>query len=620
MIDDLHEVTSRASLALLRALLDEGGPAVRVAAAGRTRPDVVVPDLVAAGRCLELGPADLAFSEGETRQVFVSAHQSVTPDVARAVVERTEGWPAGVYLAALASRQGPGGAGSATRPGLISGDDVYLADHFRAEVLAAEAPDNVRFLLRTAVLDRMSAPLCDAVLGATGSGSRLLDAARRNLFVVPVGPGNDRHGPWFRYHRLFREMLLAELRLREPGAEPELHRRAAGWFESEGLPDGAIPHALASGDRLRAARLVDLRARQAFDEGRRTTVLGWLGRLDDAALAAYPPLGVTAGWIWALSGQPVRAQSALRVARAADPATPLPGGGTLEPATALLAAFVAPLGVERMVHDARRAVELAPAGAPQRPQALALLGVAHLLTGHPDLAAPELAEAAALGAAQQPRTAAFARAELALLTLSAGEETADADIAASLALLEVAGVEGDVEAVLAHAVAAWRAARVGDLTSMGRHVDRVDQITADASPAAVPWFGAHVSIVLGRAALEAGDPLAARVRLEEARGCLGHLLTEGALRAQVDELADLLARSAAGAVAPVAQAGPAALTAAEVRVLRLLPTHLSLAEIADELNISRNTVKTQVAATYRKLQAGTRAEAVRRGRELSLLT
>src|SRR4051794_16497135 len=626
VLDDLHEIGSRASLALVRTLLDEGGPVLRGAAAGRTRPDLVIPDLVAAGRCLELGPADLAFSEAETRQMFGATGQAVTPDVARAVVQRTEGWPAGTYLTALAAQQAPRGTGRPARPGVISGDDVYIADHFRDELLAGEPADNVRFLLRTAVLERMSGPVCDAVLQTTGSRGRLLDAARRNLFVVPVGPAGDEvvddgHGPWFRYHTLFREMLLAELRLREPGEELGLHRRAAAWFESEGRPDEAIEHAFAGRDRLQAARLVDRRARQAFAGGRGATVLGWLSRLDDAALAAYPPLALTAGWIWALSGQAIRAQSALRVARAADPAGPPPdGSSSLESATALLAAFLAPLGVERMAHDAGRAAELEPAGSPQRPVALALLGLAHAFAGRPELAGPALAEATQLGLTYQKRTAAFARAQLAVLALRAGQEQADADIAASLALLEEAGLERSFEAVLTHAVAAWGAARAGDTSSMRRHVGVVQRIAADTSPENVPWYGAHVSIVLGRAALEAGDPVAARGQLEQARQHLGHLLSEGVLRAEVDELADQLASLVAETSASAGFPGPVALTAAEVRVLQLLPTHLSLSEIAGELNVSRNTVKSQVAATYRKLQAATRAEAVRRGRELSLLT
>jgi LuxR family transcriptional regulator, maltose regulon positive regulatory protein len=612
VLDDLHEIQGRSSLALVLAVIEESGSTFRVAAAGRTHPDLGLSALVADGRCLELGPAELAFSEEEARRVFVAARHAMTLDQARGVVQRTEGWPAGVYMAALVARQQPRGGPSAVRPGVISGDDVYIADYFRDELLAAEPADNVRFLLRTSVLDRMTGPLCDAVLETTGSGARLREAERRNLFVVPL----DREGRSYRYHRLFREMLLSELRLREPGEELLLHRRAAAWFEGEGRPDDAITHALAGGDTPRAARLVDLRGRLAFVAGRRTAVQGWLRELDEGALADYPALAVTAGWIWALSAQPTRAQSCLRAARAARWDGPLPdGSSSLESATALLAAFLAPLGVERMLDDAGRAVELEPPGAPRRPVALTALGAAHVLTGRPDLAMPELAEAAELGRTQQQGVAALAHAELAVAALAAGHGGADDEVSASLALLEEVGLQHDVGALLTHAAAAWSAALRGDEPTTRRHVALAQQIGADASPAGLPWYAVQVSLVLGRVAVEVGEPLAARARIEEARQYLGHLLTEGVLRGQVDELADLLTRTRNTVGLPSSMA----LTAAEIRVLRLLPTHLSLGEIAEELRVSRNTIKTQVAATYGKLQAATRAEAVRRGQQLGLL-
>jgi LuxR family maltose regulon positive regulatory protein len=608
VLDDLHEIRSPASFALIRAVTEAGGSQLRVAAAGRTRPD---PGLLGAAG-LELGPADLAFSEADTRQVFVAADQAVTNDLARDVVQRTEGWPAGVYLAALVARQEPSVPPSGDDAGQLSGDDVYVADYFRAEVLAAESADTVRFLVRTSVLERMSGPLCDAVLETTGTRRRLLDAARRNLFVVPL----DGEGRWYRYHRLFREMLLSELRLREPEEELRLHRRAAAWFEGQGLRDEAIPHALAGGDSRRAARLVDLRARQAFAAGRRTDVQRWLREFDEEALAAYPPLAVTAGWIWALSAESIRAQSCLRAAPAGRFAGALPdGSSSLESATALLAAFVAPFGVERMLDDARRAVELEPRGALRRPVALTALGAAQVLNGRPDLGVPALREAARLAVAHQPDTAALARAELAVTALTAGDQVADAEIAAALALLEQVGPPNAAVGVLPHAAAAWSAARKGHEATARQHVAIAQRLAADASSAGFPWYAAQVSIVLGRVAVELGEPLDARARLEDARQHLGHLLTQGILRDQVDELADLLARTGSGVGAP----GPTALTAAEVRVLQLLPTHLSLGEIAERLHVSRNTIKSQVAATYRKLQVATRAEAVRRGHELGLL-
>ena len=153
----------------------------------------------------------------------------------RAVVRSTEGWPAGVYMAALAIRAAPDAALAASR---LTGDDPFIVDYFRDELLGRESPDAVRFLMRTAVLDEMSGALCDYVLGRSGSAIRLAEAARRSLFVVPL----DRRGEWYRYHRLVAEMLLSELRRREPGEESRVHRRAAGWYEQQGQPEKAIGH------------------------------------------------------------------------------------------------------------------------------------------------------------------------------------------------------------------------------------------------------------------------------------------------------------------------------------------------------------------------------------------
>ena len=136
-----------------------------------------------------------------------------------------------MYLAALAMRAAPDAALAASR---LTGDDPYIVEYFRDELLARESPETVRFLMRTAVLDQMSGPLCDHVLGRGGSAGLLAEAARRNLFVVPL----DRRGEWYRYHRLVAEMLLSELRRHEPGEEPRVHRRAADWYEKRAPREG----------------------------------------------------------------------------------------------------------------------------------------------------------------------------------------------------------------------------------------------------------------------------------------------------------------------------------------------------------------------------------------------
>ena len=198
-------------------------------------------------------------------------------DAVAALVRRTEGWPAGVYLAGLSVR---GTVDEVTAAAAIAGTDKFIVDYFREEVLTRESAETVRFLLRTAVLEEMSGPLCDAVLGHSGSATWLAEIERRNLFLVP----QDHDGRWYRYHRLFGEMLLSELRQREPGEEQRIHRRAAAWHEEHGPPDRAIAHALAGRDTPMAARLVAAYGQRFVNAGRIYMVRGWLEDLDGGAL------------------------------------------------------------------------------------------------------------------------------------------------------------------------------------------------------------------------------------------------------------------------------------------------------------------------------------------------
>jgi len=190
--------------------------------------------------------------------------------------------------------------------------------------------------MRTAALDQMSGSLCDHVLGSSGSASLLAEAARRNLFVVPL----DRRGEWYRYHCLVAEMLLSELRRREPGEESRVHRRAAGWYEAQGQPEKAIGHRLAGGDTLGAARLVNRHAPDFVAAGRLQTVRRWLDAVGQDGLTSYPPLAITAAWTLALIGDGPGAQRCLHSAERGSFEGPLPDGSS-----SLTSAITGPAGV-----------------------------------------------------------------------------------------------------------------------------------------------------------------------------------------------------------------------------------------------------------------------------------
>jgi LuxR family transcriptional regulator, maltose regulon positive regulatory protein len=187
--------------------------------------------------------------EGEARALLEAAGVGPSDADVTRLIDRAEGWPVGLYLAALALQAGS----PQDRAGFgFTGDDRFMADYLRSELLAHLSPELVTFLTRTAMLERMCGPLCDAVLATKGSGEVLASLEGANLLLVPL----DRRRAWYRYHQLFRELLLAELERREPELVGELHARAAAWYKANQLPEVTIDHAQAAGDPDRVARLV----------------------------------------------------------------------------------------------------------------------------------------------------------------------------------------------------------------------------------------------------------------------------------------------------------------------------------------------------------------------------
>ena len=227
VLDDVHHLHRAPVPDLLVELATRLPAGSQLAVASRSRTALRLGRLRAERRCAEFGPADLAFDADEAADVLTLAGVDASKEDVHRLLERTEGWPAGIYLAAVALRER---VDLAAAPAKISGSDAYIVDFFRDELMVRESPETVRFLLRTAVLGQLSAALCDAVLDTTGSAARLAEIERRNLFLVPL----DHHREWYRYHRLFAETLVAELRRREPGEEQRVHRRAARWYESTG--------------------------------------------------------------------------------------------------------------------------------------------------------------------------------------------------------------------------------------------------------------------------------------------------------------------------------------------------------------------------------------------------
>jgi LuxR family maltose regulon positive regulatory protein len=610
VLDDLHVLRTRASLDLTLGLALRMPRGSRIVALADRRPRLSVGRLRNEGRCLELGPDDLAFSRHEAAEFLDAADLRLGDGAVDRLVRRTDGWPVGLQLATLALRSRSDTSAAVAE---FDGTNQYVVDYFRDEVLAGLNVETVRFLMRTAVLDRVCASLCDAVLATSGSAAWLEEVRALGLFVVPL----DDHGEWFRYQGLFAEMLRGELRRREPGEDLRILRAASLWFMEHGVADEAIECAIAGEDGLSAARLIVANAQQLHSEGRMGLVREWLEDLDEDILERYPPAAIMAFWAWALTGEAALASRALRIAETSAFDGPMPdGSASLASAVARARAALMPDGVDGMLVDAERAVELEPPGSDWHTMASLLLGVAHMLRGERNEAAQALTQAALFGRAEQRPGASFALGLHSLMAADAGDwGTAAACARDARRLVDAANLWGNLTSLPAYAAAARVALHRGETQRALNETREALRIFDDPSPAALPWLAVLTAVVLGRLVHELGDGPKAEEMLVEARRHLAPLATQGVLTSDVDALAAVVAtRTRRDEAADVA-----GMTKSELRVLRLLPTHHSLGEMGDDLGVSRNTVKSQVAAIYRKLEVGNRAEAVRRAQELGLL-
>lgn len=580
----------------------------RLVVASRGGPPVPLPRLRASGAVLELGPSDLAMDEAEARLVLDGLGVQLGEAELSELVRDTEGWPAGIYLAALAYE-----AGGAQGSGRFSfaGDDRLMADYLRTELLSRVGRGRVTFMTRSSVLERMCGPLCDASLDRTHSGQLLEDLDRSNLLVVPL----DRRRTWYRYHKLFQQLLRAELELREAEIVDELHARAAAWCEANGHPEMAIDHAQAAGAADQVARLVATHVLATFASGRLETASRWLQWFEDRGeIDRHPPVAILGAALLSISGQAAAADRWAAVAERAPVEGTVPDGSTLRSWRALLRAWRCAGGVARMADDAVEAREgLAPTSRWQ-PTTWALEGVARLLDGQPDRADAVLAHAvdAAVDIGALPAAQA-ALAERAVLAIGRGAWEQAADLAAR-ALDVVRGGELDDYGVgaLLHAVVARLAARRGDLAEARRELAHAARLRPQLTHA-MPVLSVQTLLELGRGYLALADSAGARVVLREARDILRLRPDLGSLPRDVDELQASVDTIRAGAL------GASSLTNAELRLVPYLSTHLTFPEIAERLHVSRHTVKTQAMSIYRKLGVTSRSEAIERMERIGLL-
>jgi LuxR family maltose regulon positive regulatory protein len=612
ILDDYHQVVNRAVHEQMAFLIGRMPANLHLVLATRSDPMLPLARLRASGDLVEMRSDDLRFGPIEAGHLL---NNVLGLDLTDADIQllhgRTEGWAAGLYLAGL-SLAGRRDAAAFIRT--FAGDNRHIVDYLMAEVLDSQPSQMRSFLLRTSVLGRLSGALCDAMLQTSGSASVLEKIERENLFVVPL----DMSRRWYRYHHLFGELLRAEMQHSEPDLVAGLHRRAAAWFEAEGLVDEAVRHLVAAGDIAGSADLIAADWVNEFNGGGLSTVSGWLDLLPDESVRQDPRLSAARAWIALNVGQFDDAHMWIEAVEAASAADTIDEDNLGAQLVALREVHAFKTGdVAAALEAARRALDLNFEHAQQaRSAAYCMYGSALYFSGSINEAQVTFRRAAQLAEKiGDRRRRIYALGYLALIAAESGQ-LADAEhqIRRTTAVgTDLASGEHFVNAIVSLAAAT------------------VLDVRGDSGAAA---DAANLAVALtrkGGGVLELAKALLVRAKILER---IGDHETAAASR---NEASALLRRCADADIAqPVFTAGQSSkrvaagcrkqhdtvteeLTAKEHEVLRLLATRLSRREIGQRLYVSLNTVKTHQRALYRKLCVENRAAAVIRARELGLL-
>ncbi len=606
VLDDAHALTSPGALQVLTTVAEHLPFGSQLILASRTRPALPLGRLRAHRSLLELGASELAMTRAEAASLLRTARIKLAPSELSALVERTEGWPAGLYLAALSSREDPD---PPTALASFAGNDL-IADYLRDEFLSKLPPRTSSSWFKP--------PSSSGSRGRCVTRSFKEPGPRAYSIVSPSGPS-----PWSPlvapttpiaatvcFARCFSMSCATPI----PSAKPTCTCARAPGIE-HGEIDPAIAHAVAAHDAQLAGDLLWEHLPRYITEGRNALVQGWLGHFSPAELSQQPSLALTAAHSALALGDIRQAEhwglvGASALARATTP----PKVASLPTGVAVIEAAVGRHGVTPMGLQAARAYQLEDDDSPWRSICCLFQGVADHLTGDRAQAREHLEDGIHRSAISAPNVETLCLSQLAMITVEEGDWDRGVDlIARAVRQVERHGLSAYPTSALTFAVSA-------DVRS---HAGRVDEGKRDARRAAhllarlgdfIPWYEAETRIMLARAALRLADVGAARTLLAEASQLARRVPDAVLFGGWLEETWGLI-----DSAATTALPGPSALTMAELRILRFLPTHLSFREIGARLHVSTNTVKTQAHAIYRKLDVSSRSQAVSRAAEIGLL-
>jgi LuxR family maltose regulon positive regulatory protein len=615
VLEDYHAIDNPEVHAAVSYLLDHAPASLELVVSTRVEPPLPVSRFRGRGELLEITTEDLRFSNDDACTLLIAQRglSLDASDVGR-LVERTEGWPAGLYLAALSMA---GREDAHEFIAAFAGDDRNIVDYLTTEVLAGQTAETRQFMLATSVLDRLCAPLCDQVTDGTGSAEMLRNVERSNSFLIAL----DNRREWYRYHHLFRELLRNELLSTDPSGARTAHRRAAAWLRERGSVSEAIAQLVAADDVDEAADLIASSWRRFASSGQHETVRAWLGQLPPAVHDGDSRLCVASAVVATVTGR------LDEVGRWIDQAARTPATGPFYDGFGSGAAAADCL---RTVHAwllgdlgaCRAAGEAAILGA-QEPSPWD--GVTYTWLGASLfwLGLQEEGLAALQEGLKRCQAASFHPPWIACLSmlslvhqLQGNREGARVFAEEALAMSRRAGLDEYSRLTVAAHIT-----RAGLLTDGGRADEarkELQRVVAASHRGSGPVEIAHAQVALSVASQASGDAPAARQFLDDARSVIQSCPDPGPV---VIEFLHQAESRSAGSRRVTHPLTPMAVdfSEREMAVLRLLASTLSQREIGSMLFISFNTVKTHSKSIFRKLGAATRADAVARARELDLI-
>jgi LuxR family transcriptional regulator, maltose regulon positive regulatory protein len=603
--DDVHLVDDLEALDCIAALVEYVPSRGAVAVVGRGEHGLPLARLRLTGHLDEITADDLALTEAQAATVLRAAVEDLDDHSIQVIARRAEGWPAGLYLAGLA-------LATATRRTLpdedFGGNDRFVVDYVRSEILSGLSPNLLAFLTRTSGLPQLCAGLCDAVLQTTGSQQVLESIERSNRMLRPL----DHQRRWYRYHELFAEALRAELSATEPAAVAGLHERAAQWFAANGFYELALEQALAGGHLDLARDVVKRLVLPMVNSGRMATLVSWTNRLAPEVTQGDLGWAILSSWAGMMTGDALLAERWAAVADLARQGSP-----PAEPALPYhtFRAHLCAHGTARMLKDSQLALDEVSETDPWRAPTLLIHGIALLVNDRSD-AADRVLESATEVALSNRAVPAATMALAARSLIGASHRTwEDAERLAqqSADLVSSGRLEEYPFSALTFAAEARCTAHRNDPAGVRRASLRAQRLRPILTRA-LPWLAVLTRLEMATSLTAMADVAGARLQLREIDDIvrrvpgMGHLVTRTESQRSTLDLSGGRSRP-----------GVSTLTTAELRLLPYLSTHLTFREIGKRQHLSENTIKSHALSVYRKLGVASRAGVVDRAEALGLL-